>query len=114
MERSPEGLSHVRDGQEELGVEGKDPVAVCWDLGKGQELAAPQTGVIKGEMGLAKMVAAAKGPHSHESFRKKSELRNKHKFLEEKINKRNHNMEKSESGPACCRSLGNSGYKLGL
>lgn len=109
MERSPEGLSHVRDGQE-----GMDPVAVCWDLGKGQELAAPQTGVIKGEMGLAKMVAAAKGPHSHESFRKKSELRNKHKFLEEKINKRNHNMEKSGSGPACCRSLGNSGNKLGL
>lgn len=32
-------------------------------------------------MGLAKVVAAANGPHSHESFRKESELRDKYEVL---------------------------------
>lgn len=49
-----ERLNIVREGQEELGMEGMDS-ATCWDFGKCQELAAPQTGVVKGEMGLAKM-----------------------------------------------------------
>lgn len=54
MKKSQERLNIVRDGQEELGMEGMDP-ATWWGFGKCQELAAPPTGVLKGEMGSAKM-----------------------------------------------------------
>lgn len=71
MEKSQERFSYVRDGQEKLHMKGLDPITIYLNSEKGQDLAAPQFGLTKEEMGLAKMMAAANGPHSHETFRKK-------------------------------------------
>lgn len=84
MEKSQERLSRVRDGQEELGMEGMEPgvgVLGFWEM---SGACSTRDWCNQRRGGDSKDVAAANGPHRHESFRKRSEVRNKHEFLGEK------------------------------
>lgn len=71
MEKSQERFRYVRNRQEKLRIKGLDPIIIRLNFGKGQDLAAPEFGLSKEEMGLAKMMAAANGSHSQETCREK-------------------------------------------
>lgn len=41
MEKSQERFSYVRGGQEKLHIKGLDPIIICLNFEKGQDLASP-------------------------------------------------------------------------